>query len=48
MGVERTATHVLVAMFDVKVYFTRDLRATSSLCGLRAENGRERHDNQNE
>jgi hypothetical protein len=38
---ERTATHVLVAVFDIKVYFARDLRAASSLDGLRAENGRE-------
>ncbi len=45
---ERTATHVLVTVFDVKVYFTRDLGATSSLDGLRAENGRECHDNENE
>jgi hypothetical protein len=35
-------------MSDIKVYFTRDLRATSSLYRLRAENGRERHDNENE
>jgi len=38
---KRTAAHGLVTVFDVKVYFTRDLRATSSLGGLRAEDGRE-------
>ena len=35
-------------MFDIKIYFTRYPRAASSLDGLRAENGREGHNNENE
>ena len=38
-GCKRTAAHGLVTMLDVKVYFTRDLWATSGLSRLRAEDG---------
>jgi hypothetical protein len=45
---KRTATQILVTVLNVKVNFVRDLRATGSLYGLGAEEGRECYNDKNE